>query len=346
MRNKGKILILILLLITVKVLWGITYLQVGEIQDNVWLITEDKTIGLTEQNLRELNQINEKQEEKLEYVFWNEVEGSVTSIPGNRTEACDVVISSERVDILFHDSVPFYSNKNECIVSRDLADRLFGSYDIEGLSIKFGERVYRIREVSESLQEGMIIHVVDSQLKDQEEQISFENITIQNTESIGDSAIEDKVESFLGVQLKHLDLKFEFFIMQLIYLISIFILIRRLGILLKNKTKTKILGIVILFIIIDLCIVFCFYSIPIDFVPNKMSDRLFWQELFQFEKENYHSLFVMKKLIPLRSWFELRLELGFLLITNIILLFSFDKHFVRRKDERKLNIVNTKSEEI
>ena len=162
MMNKGKIWIIISLLIIVKVFLGVTYLQIGEIQSKVWLVTSNKTNLLTEQNLRELNLINEQQHEKLDYVFWKEIEGNIIAPKVNREEYCNIILASERIDILFQDSVPFDPKRNECIMSRTLADKLFGSDNVEGLSVEHGGRIYQIREVSESLEEGIVIFTIDN----------------------------------------------------------------------------------------------------------------------------------------------------------------------------------------
>lgn len=329
MMNKGKIWIIISLLIIVKVFLGVTYLQIGEIQSKVWLVTSNKTNLLTEQNLRELNLINEQQHEKLDYVFWKEIEGNIIAPKVNREEYCNIILASERIDILFQDSVPFDPKRNECIMSRTLADKLFGSDNVEGLSVEHGGRIYQIREVSESLEEGIVIFTIDNlsildekKSIDKKETILFENITILNNGSISDSAIKDKLESFLGIQLKRLDLKFEFFVIQLAYIISIFILVKIINVLLKNKIKTNVIIFILLIFAVDLFIIFHFYNIPADIIPSRLSDKLFWHDLYNFEKENYRYLFTMKRVIPLRSWYKLRIWLILLLLINVMLLFK------------------------
>lgn len=331
MMNKKTIFMVVSLLIIVKIAFGMTYLKIGEIQDKVWLFTSNGINLLTEQDFHILNRLNEQQNERLEYVFWREVEGIITAPRANREKYCNIILTTERIDILIQGGVPFDPKKNECIISQVLADELFGSDNVDGLSIEYGGRVYHIRDVCESLEEGIVLFtthdfsILDESEKDTpdaEEPILFENITILNNGNASDLAIKDKLENFLGTQLKRLDLKFEFFILQLVYIISMVILLKIIDISLKYKIKTSLVMLIILALGLDVFLAFHFYNIPVDIIPSKLSDQLFWHDLYIMEKENYHQLFSMKRVIPLRNWYKLRIWLMTLIVINDMLLFK------------------------
>lgn len=118
-------------------------------EDYVKLTAASQNAAISSQKVREIRESLEQEQKKVDFTAWREVQAQTIFAPAEYKTAivtvCHLNGSSEYV-------IPYGKSLKEgdedgCLIGAETAYRLFGSTDVEGLTVTYQNKDYRIRGV-------------------------------------------------------------------------------------------------------------------------------------------------------------------------------------------------------
>lgn len=223
-------------------------------------------------------------------VFWNNSENAVVSNPmlNMKIDAQKVEVMGSLSSLVTLSNVYDFSSGKECIISSDIASKLFGQFRIEGLQVDLEGKMYVVRNVVENFENTVIVYTSDSDS-------SFDYVTFQGRD-IYRKDESSKQLGTIGISFEEISNSLLMFILNiLLFILLICIMCAFSNLVLKkylNKVNNDFIRAFFKSIYI-VCTLIIFYFIfkkqffvPSDWIPSKWSNNEFWNNLYLNQVEN------------------------------------------------------------
>ena len=104
--------------------------------------------GVTARKVEEIRAFELQREDGLEFVAWKEDAGTVQDAHGGRSARADVVVLCGSSEQLFPGGrILHREDLSGCLIGEALAEQLFGSHNVEGLTLDYADRRLVVRGV-------------------------------------------------------------------------------------------------------------------------------------------------------------------------------------------------------
>lgn len=297
--GKKKFLIGFVIMLFSQIIFLVSYMEMQQVQNRVWLTKNGDKSELSAEEVTLIQNNFNKAEENIAFVAWTEKEEEVYAEGPQACQDVAVIYSSERADLLFVDVQSFDLNEpKSCFISSAFAFEIFGSENVEGLSVKCEESEYKIVGIFKEKNKAIICNAGTNP------NVQFTEVIIDNQENKSPKMLQQRFEERSGANMRYVDFECLRILYECIFVINglwIFVWMFR-NVRRNNAEKVLIFGLVLL--IVSAAIFVKFRGISPDFIPTRVSDRNFWKELFVEEKNNFIFLSRMKKGIPTLKWFQ------------------------------------------
>ena len=293
--------------------------------------------GITQQTIFEYVNQENKSDSPINFTGWLEKDTeSVVNEDLNRSATVRALMISGDSSLVIDGPVLFADDLDGCLIDSETAYTLFGSDNVIGKEIVYGERKLTIR----GLHKGNTLTIVVEAMPDSQDRIdgiavdlSDENPEtlrlLSNKYGISDEGVDNRGYYNFA--------RFSMMILPLIILI--FILVKMIKEIRNNKRKPVL---AVIYLLITALLAFIFVkitklsiTIPVDMLPNKWSDFDFWTNLYKEKKELFREFLYMKKYSIDIYYIELMLKSVFFSVLTIILFF-INKAVIKIKTVKKL----------
>ncbi|TFI73154.1 hypothetical protein CKN81_06605 [Carnobacterium divergens] len=227
-------------------------------------------------------------------VFWKNNVDSVITNPKLNYE-----ISTQRIEVMGNlssfvksNTIFDFSNGQYCILSNDVAVKLFGQSKVEGLMVEIEGEPFVIRSVVEGFNDTVIVHAKDPALM-------FDYVTFQGKEIYKNGKNSKKLNN-KGNEVEEISNSFLMSILNILLIILFLcIMFTFSNIVLKNilakinNTWSRIIIKVLVYIFSISILLLIFHDqlfIPEEWIPSKWSNNEFWK-VFGEEQINRLELF-------------------------------------------------------
>lgn len=263
--------------------------------DNIYL--KENSMNMSQINEMQINE--EKEEKKVPFTAWKQIEDESIYFEylGKKAEA-DVIEICGNSDLIVNGPILFLDNEEGCLLDKKTAYTLFGSTNVKGQVIKYGERELTVIGIHEGLDNTVIVQA----LKDSKNNDDVTGIAIGvNENEDGSVKVFKNRYSVMATSVSNrIYYNIAFWISLILPLIIIssvvFKLIKRIR---KLKRKPVLfliyIGITVVVIAIFIKILDLELKIPYDLIPNRWSDFGYWSELFKKYSTDLREVMYMKK---------------------------------------------------
>lgn len=287
-----KHLIKIILIFVMIMCWGIAISYCDKVKSSD-IIT---TIYLRDSGNNKLDFEDIKENITESFVSWKEKNNEMVSVSElNKTNNVTVLSIYGDSSLLIDGPVLFRDDIEGCLIDENTAFKLFGSTNVIGKTIEYGERNLIIRGFHKGERNLL---VVESLLAERNEDDYFDGISMvkdKNTTSfIKNNGYENfAVDNSLYYSISKIIVSIFPLIILLFIIISIIKEVRSI----KGKPVITILLIMLTLIIsaIFFKVTRIKISIPVELLPNQWSDFDFWSEFYKKYLEKFKYIFYMKK---------------------------------------------------
>lgn len=268
---------------------------------------------------RERLQSEENEEEPLSMVFWRQEEdSSIHARDLGRSAEADVLTAAGQTGILFQEnSVLTEEDANGCLLSLDVAQKLFGSVNILGDEVTINGEKYEIRGVLKSKEGLAVVREragigVNTILGQENQGKGFDRVKVKNQGEKGAKEMKNLLETRCGVEGTVLDLPLLGGICGMsVWIVPLIMCLQFLVWLLKNarnakKPGEKCLwwGIAAMFTVLLLYLAAGQLSIPKDIIPSRWSDFAFFSNLADEKARAFSFLMNSQKTAPEAMYFN------------------------------------------
>ena len=259
---------------------------------NVVLAAENKLSAFSSETAGNLIETRLENEEQYELVLWTTVDNAeITAAELGGTEEAKGIAIAGRSDILFQNTAVLDTNiGGQCLISTELAYRLFGSSRVEGPEIVYNGKIYEVAGTVEYDESLFIWEAVDDQ------GVMFDRAVI----CVGaDGAISKTVGVFTDQNAGWKEINYRFFesvlsvvVLMLPLFIGIYLFkgLSREGRIAYKAFKKKeiklykaigIWGAAVLCVLLTFMFVIFLVDVPSDMIPIKWSDFSFWSNWWE-----------------------------------------------------------------
>lgn len=236
--------------------------------------------------------------------FWKQIDcDEIINDDLNRSATTNVIAVRGDSRLLINEGIPLrQEDDGVCVIGEKTAFDLFGNVKVEGLTVNYHGREYRIADVLSGDKEVFVYQV------QQGEMVTFDRMSaLVKADETGKKCI-NRLAMQYGIFGTLVDYEFEFFVIRLLAVIILIILLMSIIRKIKknifekyNKWKyvalvTGAVSLVIDILIIIICVKWLL--LPTDYIPTGWSDYLYWGEFFSEKLGNLKTLLLMKKNIP------------------------------------------------
>ena len=280
---------------------GTTLRQLKPYENLITLIQTRPTISANEAN--QMQQKNINLESTRIFSIWGQ--DGLTQIENsalNRTTEVKVIYVNGGTQTLFLENTNLlYGDLEGCLIDKITAERLFGSYDIVGMTIRYNGESYPIRGVLQNVEEVLVLPI--------KEQSEFKLDTMTLIKTSDESAKEIKKLAamqfdfhgeILNFSLLSIIVKLFIIILPLMISIQLIMLLRHYMIESKKESREKIVwSVLLVIIVIGLGYLFVnMIRFPKDAIPTKWSDFAFWGALWKEQVKSALLLVQSAKRVP------------------------------------------------
>ena len=267
----------------------------------------------------ELLQNEEDQEEPLTMVFWRQEENcNIHAQEVGRSDEVDVLTTAGQTGILFREnSVLGEEDTKGCLLSQDVAQRVFGSENILGNDVYINGENYEIRGVLKSVEGLAVVRKkavmqTGTDLEQEGQTTGFDRVKVKNQEGKSTKEMRNLLETRYGVDGTVLDLPLLGGICQAaVWILPLVFCLHFLVWLLHNsksaeKRGEKYLwgGIAAVFTVLVLYLAVKQISIPKEIVPSRWSDFTFFSNLADEKTQAFAVLMNSQKTAPEAKYFH------------------------------------------
>lgn len=209
----------------------------------------------------------------------------------NSTVKCLTICGNSAL-VVDSNKMLFQDDKIGCLIDKETAYDLFGSYNVEGNEIIYNNKKLKIRGIHKG-EEHTIVVQADHTFKD-----NFNGITVDSKQNM------ETLSGVLGINNNGLNTGFYSTIAKLfLIVIPIMIIVPIVFKIIRKAIKEKsmpvrvVLYAILLFIITKIFfkIVNIRFSIPYDIIPNQWSDFNYWSSFFEDYIDKAKYILYMKK---------------------------------------------------
>lgn len=281
---------------------------------------------------------NIKEEVTTSFVAWKEKENEVV-VNSELNKIYNVKIFSIYGDssLLIKGPILFQDDIEGCLIDEDTAYKLFGSSEVVGKKIEYGERNLVVRGIHKG-EKNLV--VMESLLSERKEKNYFHGISMINNKKTMNFIKNNGYENTAVSNSVYYSIsKTIIGIFALVILFSIFVLIIKE---MKNFKDKPIIKILYGFLAIILSKVFLIItkmklSIPVELLPNQWSDFDFWSEFYKEYSEKFRYIVYMKKYTFDRVYIDNIIGV-LLFITIALVLFLIIRKYIKIDTVKKVFI--------
>ena len=295
--------------------------------------------GITQETIFQYISSESKSDTPINFTGWLEKDSeSIVNEDLNRTTMVRAMMISGDSSLVVDGPVLFPDDLEGCLIDSDTAYKLFGSENVVGKEIIYGDRKLIVR----GLHNGNTLTVVLESMPDSNEPVDGIAVDLSNNESETMRLLSNKY----GISDEGVDNRsyynFSRFIMMILpIIILILVLVKIVKEIVKVKRKPVLS---LIYFVIGVLLVFIFvkitnikFTIPVDMLPNKWSDFDFWVNLYKEKTELFKKFLYMKKYSLDIYYIEIMAKSIFFSILTIILFF-INKAIIKINTEKKLII--------
>ena len=248
-------------------------------------------------DIYKMQQEEKDKDNSLAFTGWYEKEKqSVLNNNLNRTIEINIMFICGNSYLIAEGPILFEDDIKGCLIDEETAYKLFGSYDVIGNTIIYGNREFIIRGIHRTMEDTIIMQAeIDSKDKIQGLLIDISNDGIEKVKHISERygmkeyGVNSAVYYNLGKMCTSL--------LPLIILLIIVCSALKKALEIKDRPILFILSIIMIILWITAFFFITKYkiSIPVDILPNKWSDFDYWKKFFQECMDKIKYVIYMKK---------------------------------------------------
>lgn len=248
-------------------------------------------------DIYKMQQEEKDKDNSLAFTGWYEKEKqSVLNNNLNRTIESNIMFICGNSYLIAEGPILFEDDIKGCLIDEETAYKLFGSYDVIGNTIIYGNREFIIRGIHRTMEDTIIMQAeIDSKDKIQGLLIDISNDGIEKVKHISERygmkeyGVNSAVYYNLGKMCTSL--------LPLIILLIIICSALKKGIEIKDRPVLFIFSIIMIVVWITIFFSITKYkiSIPVDILPSKWSDFDYWKKFFQECIDKIKYVIYMKK---------------------------------------------------
>ncbi|MGX7418288.1 ABC transporter permease [Carnobacterium gallinarum] len=136
---------------------SINLVDLKEYSETISIYSSTATIDETK--IQKILQNNKTFSDSVDLVIWNEFEGeSVTNPRLFRNETTGILIASGQINLLFGEDVKLMEmDKEGGVISKGLAEKLFGDTRVVGKEFMYQQKTYSVRQVLTNVKENLVV---------------------------------------------------------------------------------------------------------------------------------------------------------------------------------------------
>ena len=248
-------------------------------------------------DIYKMQQEEKDKDNSLAFTGWYEKEKqSVLNNNLNRTIESNIMFICGNSYLIAEGPILFEDDIKGCLIDEETAYKLFGSYDVIGNTIIYGNREFIIRGIHRTMEDTIIMQAeIDSKDKIQGLLIDISNDGIEKVKHISERygmkeyGVNSAVYYNLGKMCTSL--------LPLIILLIIICSALKKAIEIKDRPVLFIFSIIMIVVWITIFFSITKYkiSIPVDILPSKWSDFDYWKKFFQECIDKIKYVIYMKK---------------------------------------------------
>lgn len=248
-------------------------------------------------DIYKMQQEEKDKDNSLAFTGWYEKEKqSVLNNNLNRTIESNIIFICGNSYLIAEGPILFEDDIKGCLIDEETAYKLFGSYDVIGNTIIYGNREFIIRGIHRTMEDTIIMQAeIDSKDKIQGLLIDISNDGIEKVKHISERygmkeyGVNSAVYYNLGKMCTSL--------LPLIILLIIICSALKKAIEIKDRPVLFIFSIIMIVVWITIFFSITKYkiSIPVDILPSKWSDFDYWKKFFQECIDKIKYVIYMKK---------------------------------------------------
>lgn len=248
-------------------------------------------------DIYKMQQEEKDKDNSLAFTGWYEKEKqSVLNNNLNRTIESNIMFICGNSYLIAEGPILFEDDIKGCLIDEETAYKLFGSYDVIGNTIIYGNREFIIRGIHRTMEDTIIMQAeIDSKDKIQGLLIDISNDGIEKVKHISERygmkeyGVNSAVYYNLGKMCTSL--------LPLIILLIIICSALKKAIEIKDRPVLFIFSIIMIIVWITIFFSITKYkiSIPVDILPSKWSDFDYWKKFFQECIDKIKYVIYMKK---------------------------------------------------
>lgn len=296
---KGKKAIINVLLIILLIMcmgYGIVYKNNAKSFKNLASINIEDT-GTKANSIEEM--LNSKEEDNYSFVALKEKDGvSISNEELQKSADVKLISITGNSSILFKGPILFTDDKNGCLIDKTAAYKLFGDYNVEGMTLQYDGNNYIVRGVIENAENSIVIQTKPNS------QLEMDLLLLDMNDE--DNRYVEKFITKYSLPQKYTTNNVYYSVANLMTLIipiimAFIIIIKmfKLIIINNNKPIKKILLIILLLIFVYLLYLIMNINFKINYnlIPNEWSDFDYWGELINKYYERNRDLLFAKKYV-------------------------------------------------